>query len=282
MLENRSRLIFISCMLLSGALFVQMGLYLLHMVSGWNVKYNIIELCHSVVGHFGFQWMGYVLNILVFHAFVYSVWFCIRQLIHSNRFYRELLKKRDGALSLELNRQYAKGKPTIIVIHAATPMAFAMGMVKPRIILSTGLIDLLDARELQAVIYHERFHQMHGDPLKTFMLSLTSSVMWYIPILKLFRHNYKIIREVLADRYAIRQQGGSVHLGSALLKLLQCNVSTPAPLSHVSFADTSVNFRIRHILEPQTEIPLRWPFTTAIVSVQVLCILCAMFVLVLH
>lgn len=282
MWENRSRLIFLSSMVLSGALFIQMGMYLLHVVSGWDVKYNVIELCSSVVVHFGFKGMGYLLNVLVFHAFLYSIWYCGRQLVLSNQFYKKLLHHRDEPLAAELNRSYCGGKPLIVVIRSTVPMAFAMGLVKSRIVLSTGLMELLDPQELQAVIYHERYHQKHGDPLKTFLMSLLSSVMWYIPILKSFQHNYKIIREVLADHYAIEQQGDSVHLGSALLKLLKKNAPASMPFAHVSFADSSVNLRIRRILEPQTDIPLKWPFTPAVISIQVLFVLCAMFVVMLH
>lgn len=282
MWENRSRLIFMSSMLLSGALFVQMGLYLLHMVSGWDVKYNVLELCHSVIGRLGFQWMGYALNVLVLHAFLYSVWYCVRQLVLAERFYRRLLRNRDDALADELNGAYAHGKAYITVVRSSAPMAFAMGLVRPRIVISTGLIDMLDEQELQAVIYHERFHQMHGDPLKTFLLSLAASVMWYLPILKSSQHNYKIIREVLADKYAIGKQGASVYLGGALLKLLQSKTAAAVPMAHVSFADTSVNYRIRHILEPGSDIPLKWPFTPAVVSVQTLLLICAMFMVVLH
>lgn len=282
MWENRSKLIFLSSMLLSGALFVQMGLYLLHLVSGWDVKYNVLELCHSVIGRLGFQWMGYALNVLVFHAFLYSIWYCIRQLILSARFYHRLMKNRHHPLADELNRTYANGKAFITVVRSSAPMAFAMGLVRPRIVISTGLIEMLDEQELQAVIYHERFHQMHGDPLKTFLLSLSASVMWYLPILKSSQHNYKIIREVLADNYAIREQGASLHLGSALLKLLRSRTAAAVPMAHVSFADTSVNYRIRHILEPGSDIPLKWPFTPAVVSVQTLLLICAMFMVVLH
>jgi Zn-dependent protease with chaperone function len=68
-----------------------------------------------------------------------------------------------------------------------------MGFLNPKIILSTGLFNLLDKNELEAAIYHELYHKKHRAPLKIFLLSLFAS------ILKWFHQKYKIIREVLAD-----------------------------------------------------------------------------------
>ncbi|WP_036745300.1 M56 family metallopeptidase [Paenibacillus sp. UNC451MF] len=283
--ENRSRLIFISGMLLAGLMLVQMGMYIMHTLAGWEIRYNVIQLCHTVMKSLGIQWVGYVLNAIVFYTFFMSVWIAAKQLYLSRMFNNKLLARRHELLTREINQRFAgtsPGEQTIIVIDNAAPLAFAMGFFKPRIVLSTGLKDLLDSNELEAVVHHEMFHRKHGDPLKTFLMSLLASVMWYIPILKSFHHNYKIVREVLADNYAIDKSGSSIHLGSALLKLLKGKAPAPMPVSHVSFSDTSINLRIRQLLEPQADFPLNWPFTPAMISLQVLFVLCSMFVLVMH
>ena len=41
-----------------------------------------------------------------------------------------------------------------------------MGFVRPKIVLSTGLMSLLNDDELKAVIYHEMYHKENRDPLK--------------------------------------------------------------------------------------------------------------------
>ncbi len=283
--ENRSRLIFISGMLVAGVVLVQMGMYIMHTLAGWEIRYNVLQLCHTMMKSLGIQWVGYILNAIVVYTFAMSIWLAAKQLHLSRMFNKRLLFRRHELLTGEISRRYrrtgSEEQPIIVIEHAA-PLAFAVGFFKPKIVLSTGLMDLLDAEELEAVVHHEMFHRKHGDPLKTFLMSLVASVMWYIPILKSFHHNYKIVREVLADNYAIEQTGSSVHLGSALLKLLKGKAPAPMPVSHVSFSDTSINLRIRQLLEPQTDVPLNWPFTPAMISLQVLFALCSMFVLVMH
>ncbi|WP_282940872.1 M56 family metallopeptidase [Paenibacillus sp. RC67] len=283
--EYRSRLIFISGMLVAGLMLVQMGMYILHLLAGWEIRYNLIQLCHSVMKSLGIQWIGYVLNTVVFYTFSMSIWIAAKQLYLSRLFNKKLLARRHELLTREINQRFRGAsveEQKIIVIENAAPLAFAMGFIKPRIVLSTGLMDLLDSDELEAVVHHEMFHRKHGDPLKTFLMSLLASVMWYIPILKSFHHNYKIVREVLADSYSIEKSGSSIPLGSALLKLLKGKAPAPMPISHVSFSDTSINMRIRQLLEPQADFPLNWPFTPALISLQVLFALCSMFVLVMH
>lgn len=283
--EYRSRLIFLSGMLVAGLMLVQMGMYILHTLAGWEIRYNVIQLCHTVMKSLGIQWVGYVLNAVVFYTFAMSIWIAAKQLYLSRAFNRKLLARRHNLLTTELNHRFGNAhseEQSIIVIENAAPLAFAMGFFKPRIVLSTGLMNLMDPNELEAVVHHEMYHRKHGDPLKTFLMSLIASVMWYIPILKSFHNNYKIVREVLADNYAMGQTGGSIHLGSALLKLLKGKAPAPLPFSHVSFTDTSINLRIRQLLEPQADFPLIWPFTPAMISLQVLFALCSMFVLVMH
>jgi len=60
-------------------------------------------------------------------------------------------------------------------------------------------------------------------------------------------------------------------LGSALLKMLKTVNRANMPFSYVSFADASANYRIKYILDPQTEIPLKLPFMLTITSIYVFC-----------
>ncbi|UUZ82422.1 hypothetical protein LJK88_50060 [Paenibacillus sp. P26] len=53
------------------------------------------------------------------------------------------------------------------------------------------------------------------------------------------------------------------------------------PFPNVSFADTSINYRIRLILNPEAEIPLKLPLTPTMISIQALLFLGAMFCFVL-
>jgi beta-lactamase regulating signal transducer with metallopeptidase domain len=281
MSKNRSKAIFITCTFIAGTILFQMGMYVLYVLLGWDPKFNLIQVCHSVARSLGLSSVEYMLDALVFYTVFLSIWKIGKQLFAANKIYKRLAIYRHEQLTQVINRKYNEGNQDFTVISCSAPIAVTMGFLNPKIILSTGLLNLLDENELEAVIYHELYHKKHRDPLKIFLLSLFASIMWYIPILKWFHQKYKIIREILADHYAINRQGTSVDLGSALLKMLKTVNRANMPFSYVSFADTSVNYRIKYILDPQTEIPLKLPFMLTVTSIYVFLMLCILFLITL-
>lgn len=281
MRKNRSSLLFASCLAIAGILLVQMAMYVLHVMLGFQLRFNLFEVCTIWLESLGFDSLIYPMNGLVFYTLAGAAALTFRQLWLSRSMAGKLASLRDDRLTGELNRRYPEGQADLTVIAHREPMAFTMGFVAPRIVLSTGLLELLDERETEAVIHHERFHKRHRDPLRMYVLSLLAVLMWYLPILKWLHRNYKLTRELLADDHAISAMGSSAFIGSALLKLLK-RVSgrrerKMLALAHVSFADTSVNCRIRRILDPQETVPLEWPITPLMVSLHVLALLTAMF-----
>ncbi|WP_078412007.1 M56 family metallopeptidase [Priestia abyssalis] len=281
MSKNQSKMIFTACTLIAGTILFQMGIYTLYVLMGWDLTFNLIEVCHSAAKSLGLTSVEYMLDALVFYTVLLSVWKIGKQLFTARNTYKKFLLYEDAQLTRELNDMYSKGKRDFTVISCPAPIAVTMGFLNPKIILSTGLLNLLDENELEAVVYHELHHKIHRDPLKIFLLSLFASIMWYIPILKWFHKKYKIVREVLADHYAIDKLGSSRDLGSALLKMLKTGRQANLPFSYVSFADTSVNYRIKYILDPLTEFPLKLPIMLTITSIYVFFMLCVLFILAL-
>jgi Zn-dependent protease with chaperone function len=52
------------------------------------------------------------------------------------------------------------------VVGTGEAFAVTHGLVRPRILLSAGLVDALDAAELTSVLVHERHHLWRRDPLR--------------------------------------------------------------------------------------------------------------------
>lgn len=281
MWENRSKIIFGSGILISGAILLQMSMYALHVVAGLDLHFNLIQICSSWVEKFGLDSLSYVLDVLVFYTISMTFWVIFRQIQLSQKACRKIGSMTDNAVTLQLNSEYHLSKKTILVIRHPEPLAFTMGFLRPRIVLSTGLLELLDHPEQQAVVYHELYHLKHSDPLKTLLLYLFSFVMWYLPILKWFHQNYRIIRELLADKHSIEQMETPTHLGSALIKMIKRGSRTPLSFSHVSFAETSINYRIKQLVEPQSELPVHFPLKSMMISIKILFILFASFLFVL-
>ncbi|MGE7667862.1 M56 family metallopeptidase [Ureibacillus composti] len=278
MSKRHSTIIFILPLIISGTLFIQMALYFVSILFDWNVKFNLVIACHSLLKSIGLSSLQFILDLLVIYTMVFIFWKISSQLFHSIRLNKKFHSYKDHRFTTELNEKYRNEQECLLVVSYPAPIAITMGFIRPKIVLSTALINLLTEEELKAVISHEYYHLENRDPLKIFILSLCASTMWYIPILKWFTQQYRIIQEVLADEFAIKKQETTVNLGSALLKMLKVGRPIKMPFAYVSFADTSVNYRIEYLLNPLTDIQWKIPLKEAFVSTAIFTIICAFFI----
>jgi beta-lactamase regulating signal transducer with metallopeptidase domain len=110
------------------------------------------------------------------------------------------------------------------VIAAGEAFAVTHGLLRPRILLSAGLVDVLDAAELMAVLVHERHHVVARDPLRLLAGRLLAGYGWFLPLLPWWTRRVALRRELAADRAATTRAGVAAVAG-ALLKL----ADRPAP-----------------------------------------------------
>ncbi|WP_409343232.1 M56 family metallopeptidase [Paenibacillus sp. MBLB4367] len=277
MWKRRSKVLFFSSAFISLFILAQMGMYVTETLSGISV-YNLFQQCTSWMQKLGLPWMAYMLDFLAVSTPVLAAWFIGKQLYLSGRTYKKLSSLKNVELTADLNDAYLDGRNGILVVSHPDPIALTMGFIRPRIVLSTGLLQLLDSGELEALIQHEIYHMKHRDPLKTFIMSLCSSVLWYVPILKWSQKQYTAAREVLADSYAIEAMGSAESLGSALLKLLRRKQTKRYPFTYASFAESSINYRIQYLIDPQAKPPFRLPVKRMMLSLQVVAALSVMLI----
>ncbi|MFJ7934679.1 M56 family metallopeptidase [Sporosarcina sp. NPDC096371] len=278
MYKRQSNIMLLVSLVISGAIFLQMGLYFISKVAGWSIRYNLVAVCHGWMKTFGLSSLGYVLDILVIYTLFITLWKIGSQFYHAVRMKKRFEQYREIRLTNDMNRTYGEGQDACIVISHPMPLAITMGFIRPKIVISTGLMNLLTNEELHAVISHEMYHKEHRDPLNIFLMALCSSTMWYIPILKWCNQNFRIVKELLADEYAIEKQQTSVNLGSALLKMLKVSKYEKMPFAYASFADTSVNYRIDYMLNPLAEIEWKLPVKSMLLSLTIFSLICALFI----
>ncbi|MGG1616145.1 M56 family metallopeptidase [Paenibacillus sp. NRS-1782] len=285
MWKTRSKLLFTAGAFISGFALIQMGMYAGQHIFGWKLDFNVFQICRSLLQNYGIGYMVDALSGLVFLTFGIAGIEAIRQCMATRAAFRRLRRMRDLPLTEALGERYRElGADRIWVIDYANPTAFTMGLWKPRIVLSSALLSLLDKYEEEAVIYHEAYHMKHYDPLKTWLLQMCATLLFYLPVLRHITNHYKIAREILADNEAIKRTGSPMGIGSALLKLLRM---TPANAHLVnsaacsSFAETSINYRISRILDPQQEPVIQLPWRSIMLSSYVLVMLTLMFALAL-
>lgn len=108
------------------------------------------------------------------------------------------------------------------LVESNKPFAFCFGIRHPKIYLSTALVKLMNSKELEAILIHEKYHLEHRDGFIMLFATTTKSLFPFFPLFRDLIKNYQIEREIQADRAAIQRSGTSQSLVSVLKKLLLC------------------------------------------------------------
>lgn len=104
------------------------------------------------------------------------------------------------------------------VIALQTPVALCYGLLRPRLLLSTGACDGLSGAEMEAVLRHEQAHLQRRDPLRLVTARALADALPEIPALRQVAAQAPLAQELAADRAAIAAVGPAA-LGTALLKV---------------------------------------------------------------
>jgi Zn-dependent protease with chaperone function len=176
----------------------------------------------------------------------------LEQLMRTRRVLRTVLAAPRRALPPEAQAIVAALGLTgrVDLIDRATPDVFCYGLLRPRVLITTGLLDLLLPSELAAVLRHEQQHVRRRDPLRTLGWRALDVACWW---LEPGGEQARLQRELAADRAAIAG-GGRQALASALFKLL-AQPRDHAPRTHLALSQLSVtDARIDQLIQPA---PLR-------------------------
>jgi hypothetical protein len=134
------------------------------------------------------------------------------------------------------------------MIEASAPEAFCYGLLRPRICITSGLIEALSAAELEAVLRHERRHLRRHDPLRVVLWTVISNICWW---LEADMQQASVHRELAADRAVIAEQGRQP-LASALYKLATLSRSEHEPQPDLALTGISVtDARIDQLVHPE-------------------------------
>src|SRR5713101_472911 len=105
------------------------------------------------------------------------------------------------------------------IVESADPLAMAIGGKDRTILLSQGLLRLLEKEETETVAAHELMHLKHHDAEFKVFSRVFSKILFFDPFSKFFDPAVHREREYLADEMSGRSSGKPAALASALLKI---------------------------------------------------------------
>jgi Zn-dependent protease with chaperone function len=120
------------------------------------------------------------------------------------------------------------------ILETNFPYSAQIGFLNPELVISKGLLTILDREHLKAVLAHEQAHYNNRDTFWFFWLGWLRSLTSWLPNTESLWQELLLLRELRADRQAI-QQVDSLLLAESLLLVAQ-------QVSQSSLIDTSASF----------------------------------------
>ena len=129
--------------------------------------------------------VGYIPLAIIASAMILAQWYFSDKIVLWSSGAKVISKEQNPKLHEiveRLSTNNALPKPKVAIVDSNVPNAFATGK-SPKsslVAVTTGLLDLLDDDELEAVIGHELTHVRSRDVLVLTLASVFSMVAWYL------------------------------------------------------------------------------------------------------
>jgi Zn-dependent protease with chaperone function len=137
-------------------------------------------------------------------------------------------------------------------------VAFTLGIIRPRVYVSTHLLDTLSPAQSAVVMAHERGHQRRRDPLRRLILQAAATL--HLPhVRRRLLDAHELAVEQTCDTLAAQSSGGDRLLVAETLISLQ-RMASPAPAEALGASHTQLEARVLALLETPIDAskPLRW------------------------
>ena len=139
----------------------------------------------------------------------------------------------------------SESSANVRILETARPVAATVGLMRPAVLLSRGLLDRLSPQASRAVRAHEAAHRRRRDPLRLALGRWGTSLHLPGTGRALYRE-FDLAVERAADEAAARRVGDRVTVAEALLSVARFRPATaPGP----GFGEGPVEVRVRALLE---------------------------------
>jgi len=151
-------------------------------------------------------------------------------------------------------------RPQVRVGICPRPVALGWGVRRATVLLSTWMLEHLDAHELDAVLAHELGHAARHDVAVVWLATVLRDAFFYLPTSRLAYRQLQVDKELASDELAVGVTERPLALASALAKVWQQALGDPALSAAPAFADDGawIEQRIARLVDgttPQTLAP---------------------------
>lgn len=201
---------------------------------------------------FSFLIAGVALGLALFAAYAVC-----GQLSCSSRRCRDVLA---GAVRYP-GRVPATLRGRVLLIPDAQPVSYIVGFLKPRVVVSRGLLDTLEDEELLAVLAHEEGHALRQDNLVALFAQTLAMTFAVVPGVRRCFTSLRRSQELAADEHARERTGDGLVVAASLHKFAR-SLTQPRPsalaAAGMGFADEGdVGERIRGLLKDELMVTSR-------------------------
>jgi Zn-dependent protease with chaperone function len=244
---------------------VSFALVFMRLFERWRVTPHAVSRRIAILG----QEVSYpVANLAAIVILTLALLGAIVMVIVIARATRELNATRRFARRLAAGRH--QPVKDAFVIDDPRPQAFCVGLLRPRVYLTTGALAILDEEALAAVLTHERHHARRRDPLRLAASRVLVRGLFFLPGLAELGSQRETLGEINADQAAINETPAN---RSALARAMLSFTASPVAEGSVGIDHA----RVDHLLGE----PPSWQFPTLMVvlAVFVLALVAAVAVL---
>lgn len=194
-----------------------------------------------------------------------------KQLVKSLMRKQVALSQRAEKMTISLG---LKGK--VYALEDTNCFSFCAGITRPRILITTALVESLTDKELESVFLHEKAHIRNLDPFKILFGKTISWLFFFLPIFSEINKNMQATSEILADRFVTSFQQDDMYLRAALKKILmtpQMSFTAVPAIANPDFLE----IRIHRLINPT--VSQRFHISWISIGTSVLFFLFMMFLL---
>jgi Zn-dependent protease with chaperone function len=143
------------------------------------------------------------------------------------------------------------------ILNVSFPYSAQIGFWRSQLVISQGLIELLDSEHLEAVLAHEKAHANYRDTFWFFWLGWLRQITAWLPNSESLWQELLFLRELRADQKAVTQVDALVLAESLMLVAQQAHQTSPLTdlevICATFYQENRLFVRINGLIDPSTQ-----------------------------